>query len=259
MIAFVIIVVIIVMIVFYCRARDGRYQTNEFGVYRDKAGKYRMISNGSDFINEFKIHPVVYYTQNAFGEEIIRDANTQVELVNCDYERAKHREEEAKRNGQKFFVRCDNPQSLLGTYKEENAIGIKYSKVGEPFGTFEQFRDVNGNLTYASFYVKRTIRYNNKELGISDYRGTYYFRLGKYHFDIADDETIQNDISIYGEEKAKEIEELVAKAANDKVGDLIKQYGISGWIPYQPKFDKDFCIDSLWNSVATHETIKNWH
>ena len=259
MIAFLIIILIIVGICCYTKARDGRYSTDEFGVYRDKQGNYRYIPKDTGTLTkEFGVAKRVYFAKDVRGEEVIKDAETGIILVYCDKERAKRNEEEARTNGKKFFVRCNNEDCTLGTFPEENAKGTKYCKVDSLWEDYGK-QDENGKRIKGKYYVKRAIRYSNEELGIRDYRGVFYYKTGSdQKFDSPDEETIRLNDSTFGKEKARIVEKAIIEDANNMIENYKKQYGIYGWFAFQPQHNMEFNVNTTWSHSAMSQTIKHW-
>lgn len=259
MLIFIIIVLIFVGIGYYAKVRRGRWSTDKFGVFMDGQGNYRYIPKDTGtFIREFAIPKKVYFSKNGFGECVIKDVNTDLEILNCDFEEAKENEAKAKANGKTFFIRCENENCKLGTHEYENARGIRYCKVDSCWERYGEF-DENKKYIKGDYYVKRAIRYSNEELGVRDHRGVFYYKIGdKQIFDSPDEETIKLDNKIFGEDKARLIEQAMMDDANKKIDDYRKCYGYNKWYAFQPQHNLEFNVNTTWSHHAMSQTIKNW-
>lgn len=259
MLIFVIIAIILAMMIFYAKSRDGRYSTDEFGVYLDGRGNYRYIPKDTGALaREFGIAKRVYFAENNRGESVIKDLESGKILVNCDMERAKKNEEEAERQGLKYFIRCENENCNLGTHEYENAKGVRYCKVGSSWEEYGNI-DENGKLIKGRYFVKRAIRYSNEELGIRNYRGMFYYKTGSDQmFTDPDEDTIIQNNRLFGKEKARIIEKAIIDDANKQIDGYKNEYGLYDWFAFQPQRNMEFNVNTTWSHSAMSQTIRNW-
>lgn len=112
----------------------GKNNSNEWGMYKDGNGHYRLRKNGRKVIET--------YDNN--GDKIIKYINDGTTAVNISKNEAENREKEAVRNGNRFYLR----QHENNSYKKLGPVDIygeRFCEVGKPY----------------TYYVIRTVVYRN--------------------------------------------------------------------------------------------------
>ena len=147
----------------------GKSNANQYGMYKDGNGQYRLIQNG---------HWVVE-TYNDYGERIIKNVKNGITEINIDEIECRKREQEAIDNGNNYYLyryeRYDKiPKYRIGNQK---IIGDRYKKIGQSYGV----------------YVKRRIEIKN---GYDFYSGEFYMDMNGEICEPTE-ETIKKDMEKY--------------------------------------------------------------
>lgn len=120
--------------------RSGKNDADEYGVYKDGNGNYRLKQNG---------HWVVD-TYNDYGEKIIKNVKSGATEINIDKIDREKRKEEAIKNENEFYLYwiergCTGQKHHFGN---DDIIGNRYKRTNED----------------NRFYVTRKINYRRKDL-----------------------------------------------------------------------------------------------
>lgn len=172
--------------------RSGKYDVNEYGVYRDGNGSYRLQSNG---------HWVVD-TYNYFGEHIIKNVKTGETEINIDDIESNKRKAEALKNNQKYYL--FRPEHNMYHHIGNNEIkGHRYAKINGP-----------------GLYVIRTINFRPSK---SETNPIVKYYCGEFYMDMAyniceeTESSRQRNIAIYGNQY-NDITHFIINKANEHIG-----------------------------------------
>ncbi len=149
--------------------QTGKNSADEWGMYRDGNGQYRLKKNGRKVVD----------TNDDNGDYIIKYVSDGTTAVKITKIKAKEREEEAKKQGKRFYLR-QKDIGFHGKLGEQNIVGERYCEVGKP----------------TKYFVKRTIVYNS-ETG-KGYAGEFYMDM-KCNLICPTEEQIQKDKELYTE------------------------------------------------------------
>ena len=96
----------------------GKRNANQYGMYKDGNGQYRLVQNG---------HWVVE-TYNDYGERIIKNVKTGATEINIDSIECKKREQEAINNGGKYYLYRHERHERIPKYRigNQEIIGDRY-------------------------------------------------------------------------------------------------------------------------------------
>ncbi len=145
-------------------------EDKEYGIYYDKRGTPRWSKNAREVIRAWD-----------HGDMVFKDLKNGKIYVNVTLIDAKKREDEAKKNGDKFYLRQVDGWDYQKI--EDNSIsGDRYCEIGNP------------NI----FYVKRRMSYKNKYF---TYFGEYYMCISgkdKYKIYCPTEKTERDDLLRFG-------------------------------------------------------------
>lgn len=150
----------------------GKNDADEWGVYLDGNGNYRLKKDGK----------WVIYTFNEYGEKIIKYVKSGNVAVNVDEMESNSRRADAINNNRMFYMYRPERNNMKPTHRRgnDNIEGSRYK-----------------NIKDDKLYVQRRIEYydkNNNEY----YNGIYYMNMN-YNFLCPSEETMSNDKKKYPE------------------------------------------------------------
>lgn len=211
------------------KTQQGKNDIDEWGVYRDGNGNYRLKDNSK----------LVVETYNEYGERIIKYTADGTTAINIDEKESQLRKQQATSDGKKFYL-----------YRQERSGTNPRCRYGNDEIKGDRYRSTQTD----SLYVIRHIHYQNykdkNNLFGYDYYGDYMMDMN-YQIISPSDDTIKNDYSRYGDDACLIhdfiISETNAKHSKYKADDLC--------VPLLPSKTCNINLQNATNLNIVHEQI----
>lgn len=172
--------------------QTGKNNADEWGMYRDGNGNYRLKQNGRKVVDT--------YDEN--GDYIIKYVNDGTTAINITKIEAKKREDEAISQGKRFYLR-QKQNGWRGQLGVRQIWGERYCEVGKPY----------------IYYVKRQVDYT-LENG-RGYFGEFYMDM-KCNLVCPTEETVEKDKQIF--DGSNEIYGLLAEDNTELYNMIINEW-----------------------------------